>query len=67
MVGDDVRRASEAADALVSELNKTNITASRHAADLNFGPDVIIVRIGPMPNPAIERIIREFKEKTQDK
>ena len=62
-VGEEVKRAEAGAEALISELNKTNIKARRHASARNFPEGVVVIRVGMKPNPALERIIREAEEK----
>jgi hypothetical protein len=56
-----VERIRSAVAALVVELNRTNIKARTHAADFKYPEDVVIVRVGIKPNPAMERIERELK------
>ena len=54
IVPEDVSRAGRAAEALISELNKTNIKAWRQAAAQNFPIGVVVIRVGMKPNPAAE-------------
>jgi len=62
VVPPEVRKAGDAADALVVELNKTDIKARRHAADLSVAQGVIVIRVGMKPNPALKRLISDRKE-----
>jgi hypothetical protein len=62
IVPEDVERADKAAEALISELNKTKIASRMHAGDSAFPLGTIVVRVGMKPNPALERIEREWEE-----
>jgi hypothetical protein len=59
----DVMRAERGAEALILELNKTNIQARRLGADLKLPPGVVVIRVGKKPNPVIQRILRDWEKK----
>jgi hypothetical protein len=59
----DVKRAKEASEKLIEMLNANGIKTTVFAADLNFAEGVVVIRVGMRPNPAAERMQREWDEK----
>ncbi|HLJ13031.1 MAG TPA: hypothetical protein VKV15_00925 [Bryobacteraceae bacterium] len=51
IVPEHIERGSRAAEALIRELNKTDIKAHGHAADPNASPGVVVIRVGMNPGP----------------
>lgn len=67
-VSEEVAKLKTAADALVDELNRTHIMATRRSGfDEHFPQNTIIVRVGPRESPELERIFLEFWETTRSK
>jgi hypothetical protein len=54
----EASKKTDAADALIRELNRTNIKAESRGSDPDFPFGTIVVRVGLRPNPRMERILK---------
>jgi hypothetical protein len=65
--GEDAAKGRAAAEALIAELKSKHIKAMARAAPPDDPPNVVVVEVGPRPNPVARRYFREWIEKTWPK